>query len=76
MAEKRIDMRVVCPFYLSSYGRVIRCAPVNAAQCVSLPFRDVEERNDYIDDFCASRCWQSCVVAQMCLKKFEEENGG
>ena len=74
MSEKRVDMRFVCPFYLSSYGRVIRCAPVNDAATTVSAFRSVNDRNAYIDDFCATRCWQSCVVAQMCVKKYEEES--
>lgn len=74
MAEKRVDIRIICPFYLSSFRHIIRCASVNSAQSTDSTFRSVAERNAYIDDFCGSRCWQSCVVAQMCIQKYDEEN--
>ena len=74
ISEKRIDMRIICPFYLGSYRHVIRCSPINSACSTDSTFRSLGERNAYIDDFCGSRCWQGCVVAQMCLKKFEDEN--
>ena len=76
MANRRIDMQIVCPFYLSVYGYYINCAPValDALKTANV-FGSLEERNEYIDNFCSGNCWKGCVVAQMLLRKYDEENG-
>ena len=75
MSEKRIDMKIVCPFYLGAYGPVLRCAPIIDAESTSSRFRSLNARNAYIDDFCASHCWQNCIIAQACIEKWESEQG-
>lgn len=73
MAERRIDMRIVCPFYKGVHGCVIRCEPINEAVTTQHVFRSLSDRNAYIDDFCACRCWKSCAVAQICIEKYERD---
>lgn len=75
MAERRIDMRIICPFYKGVHGVVIRCEPINEAVTTQSVFRSLTERNAYIDDFCGSRCWQGCEVARLCMKKYYENSG-
>ena len=75
MSVHRIDMRMICPFYLEVYGRVIRCAPLNEAKSTDSNFYNLEQRNRYIDNFCASHCWQGCIIAQMLLENDETNSG-
>lgn len=72
-AERRIDMKIVCPFYMEVYGRVIRCSPINEAVSTDSRFRSIAARNAHIEDFCACGCWQGCTIAQLCMKKYDEE---
>lgn len=75
MADRRIDMRIVCPFYDGAYGVVIRCAPINQAKYTISKFADKAERDAYVNDFCSCQCWRGCPVAQGCEKKYDEEEG-
>lgn len=73
--ETRIDSRILCPFYVTTYRHLIFCAPVAAdAEKTANVLKNAEARNDYIDDFCASRCWKNCVIARMCMEKYDEES--
>lgn len=72
----RIDMDIKCPFYKRVYRSFIYCDPIgeemhHTAAC----FRNTAERNNYINDFCATHCWQGCAVAQACMERYDEEQG-
>lgn len=74
--ESRIDTRIICPFYVTTYRHLIFCAPVaeNGDKTANI-LKNSEYRNMYIDDFCASHCWKGCRIAQTLLQKYEDENG-
>ena len=72
--ESRIDSGIICPFYKTVYRHMIYCEPVAAdADRTANVLKTKAARNEYIENFCASYCWESCVIAQMCVKKCEEE---
>ena len=72
--ESRIDTRIICPFYMDTYRRVIFCAPVtDDALKTGLTFANMQARNEYIDNFCGSFCWRTCAIARQCM---ENESGG
>lgn len=75
---KRIDMEMICPFYHSVFGKYIYCAPVtDDAEKTANVFKNTETRNAYADNFCGdTKCWKTCVIAQMLMEKYDAENGG
>ena len=75
MAEKRIDMKIKCPFYLSTYGRVIRCSPIVDACSTNNTFPNQAKRNAYINRFCACYSWHCCVIAKLCEEKYQFDSG-
>lgn len=73
---ERIELRFKCPFFKSLYRCNIYCEPIGEdMSSTAASFGSKRERDDYIQNFCSSHCWQGCAVAQACLKKYDENSG-
>lgn len=69
---QRVDMKFKCPYYKGCYKNMIYCDSLSdRMKKEAMIFKDVKDRDDYIDDFCGSYCWQSCVHARLCEIKYD-----
>lgn len=52
--------------------RRIRCEGLTQGGKIYVEFPTEEERREYAESFCYSRCWGGCPVAQMLGEQYEE----
>ncbi len=57
---------IKCPYWKGTYlGRVckIKCECVFDTYCFSIEFKNQDELKEFVNDFCATNCWENCPIA-------------
>lgn len=72
--SERIEVKIRCPFFTSLIPRRINCEKLNDdMKAVSLFFDSNKKRDEYIGNFCGSKCMKSCPIYQINEEKYNEE---
>lgn len=57
-------MEIKCPYFVKTARHNVCCEGIGERIKQSMSrFENLEERNKFIQDFCACECWQGCPVA-------------
>ena len=62
---------IVCPYYKKMRKNAIICEGAYDRVNLQTNFISAREKQEYIDQFCATECWPGCAVAQLAAEKYE-----
>lgn len=62
---KKDDGLVICPYYGSCTPQWIICGGMlSGTELTKTKFVSTAAREEHMDEFCKTYCWQGCVIAQ------------
>lgn len=73
MEEKRYTVAVECPFYMRNTLHEIVCEGAEPNTVITVRYKYRKQREEYMENFCADRCFQGCRYYQAANEKYEDE---
>lgn len=89
--SRNVDVRAICPFFEEepSCGhsikqhkaheriakRRIRCEGLSPGGKILLEFSSEREKREHCENFCYSKCWRGCPLAQVLMDNYEKRGG-
>lgn len=69
MANKSINIRVLCPFFIAEAKKSISCEGVVGCKTVSC-FEFTNEKEAHENEFCTTRQYYKCRIYKMLMKDY------
>lgn len=69
MANKTINVKVLCPFFISESNKSISCEGIIGCKCVSC-FEFTENKEAHEEEFCTTRMYYRCKVYRALMKDY------
>lgn len=68
----RIIKWTICPYFLRAEKMKIKCESFNEPVLqLALEFRNMKKRDEYLESFCNTKCWEGCPIAQLISEKYK-----
>ena len=72
MANKEINAKALCPFFVTESPKSITCEGIIGKECVSR-FDTTEEKKAHEEQYCTKRDYEACEICKALLGKYRQE---
>jgi len=72
LANKTINVKVLCPFFITESKKSISCEGIIGSKCVSC-FEFTEDKEVHEKEFCTTRHYYKCKIYSALMKGYMKE---